>query len=362
MESSIIYKKDSNNNIRYLLVEAVNGQLITTSGILGSENPVIQIKNCQPKNIGKKNETSSEEQAVAEMHALLIKKLDKDYSNTIEEAKEDLVILPMLANEYSKHSKKIKWGVDKVFVQPKLDGMRCLKQGSELISRQNKEITTMNHISSQLPHIADIIDGELYLHGEGFQTNMQYIKKYRKGLSERISFHVYDLVLPDLNFEDRYLLLKSILDQEISNHIKLVDTYEIKSEEELKKYHDMFISEGYEGTMVRISKSGYKISGRSSELLKYKDFDDQDIIVKDIIPCKNETDWGEVIFDWPGAKGHRAGDNILGSSTRMSHEQRKEILLNKKNYIGKKAELRFFGLSDTGVPRFPVVVGFRLDK
>ena len=68
---------------------------------------------------------------------------------------------------------------------------------------------------------------------------------------------------------------------------------------------------------------------------------------------------GEVIFDWPGAKGHRHGDNILGSSTRMSHEQRKEILLNKQNYIGKRAELRFFGLSDTGIPRSPVVVGFR---
>ena len=41
---------------------------------------------------------------------------------------------------------------------------------------------------------------------------------------------------------------------------------------------------------------------------------------------------------------------------------REEILANKKDYIGKKAEIRFFEYTDDGLPRFPVCVGIRIDK
>jgi hypothetical protein len=47
---------------------------------------------------------------------------------------------------------------------------------------------------------------------------------------------------------------------------------------------------------------------------------------------------------------------------KFSHAEREEILINKENYIGKKAEIRFFEYTDGGIPRFPVCVGFRLDK
>jgi hypothetical protein len=47
---------------------------------------------------------------------------------------------------------------------------------------------------------------------------------------------------------------------------------------------------------------------------------------------------------------------------KFSHDEREEFLANKINYIDKISEVRFFEYSDTGVPRFPVCVGFRLDK
>ena len=48
--------------------------------------------------------------------------------------------------------------------------------------------------------------------------------------------------------------------------------------------------------------------------------------------------------------------------SKFSKEERREWLINKNKYIGKTAELRFFEFSDTGVPRFPVCIGIRLDK
>ena len=47
---------------------------------------------------------------------------------------------------------------------------------------------------------------------------------------------------------------------------------------------------------------------------------------------------------------------------KFSHAEREEILINKENYIGKTAEIRFFEYTEDGIPRFPVAVGIRLDK
>ena len=240
--------------------------------------------------------------------------------------------------------------------------MRCLKKQSTLKSREGNEILTMDHIASELNHIKDIFDGELYAHGDDFQTNMEYVKKYRKGESEKIKYHVYDMVLTDQPFSTRHALLSAIIHEFKSDNIILVPTYKITSKEELDFYNETFISEGYEGSMIRISKDGYKTNSRSNKLLKVKIFKDLALEVLDIVPCKNKTDWGEVIYKWPGAKGHRCGIDILGSNSKMSHKVKKEILLNKEKYVGKIAEVRFFEYSNTGVPRFPVTHGFRIDK
>ena len=109
--------------------------------------------------------------------------------------------------------------------------------------------------------------------------------------------------------------------------------------------------------MVKISNLGYKSNARISELLKYKQFIDIQLPILDVIPADQRPDWGIPIFYWAGAK-----DNILKSNTKMTHEQRKDLLENKHAYIGSHAEIRFFEYSDEGVPRFPVVVGIRNDR
>lgn len=358
-----IYRKDSKGKIRFLTIEAHLECVYQRSGILGTPNPVTHIKVCKPKNAGKSNATTAEEQAVIEMKALLVKNLKKDYSLTEDLARERVIILPMLAKSYEDHKHKIDWDKDEIFVQPKFDGMRSLSLiNGKIISREGNEIETMDHIRKEIESmdLDYILDGELYVHGENFQTNMTYVKKYKKGLSERIKLHVYDLVDETASFKLRNALLKSITKDK--DNILPVETVQIYSEHELQQWHARFLSDGYEGTMVRIGSSLYKINGRSDGLLKYKDFLDIDLPILDVIPCKVMSEWGEPIYHWPGATGHRMGPDILGSGTKMSHDQRKELLLNKKDYIGKSAKINYFELSDKGVPRFPVTVGINLDR
>lgn len=360
-----IYKKDSKGKIRFLKVSSNQGELIQESGLIDGKS-VTHPSMCKPKNVGKVNETTPTEQAILEAESKIKTKMDGGYFNTIEEAKNEEVILPMLAKDYKKEFKKVTFPC---FIQPKLDGMRCLviiKNGEiKLISRRGKEITTMGHIVKDFKKIIsgeDIIyDGELYAYGESFQRNMELIKKYRKGESELVKLHVYDVIINE-PVKDRLYFLSLMFDgynnlNPLDSSIEQVMDYIIDNEEELKTVHKRFISEGYEGTMVRWGDEGYKVNGRSSNLLKYKDFKDVSLPIKNVIVNDRNPDHGTPIFDWPGAT-----DDILKAGTRLSHKEREDLLTNKDEYIGKIAEVRFFEYSDTGVPRFPVMVGVRLDK
>ena len=98
----------------------------------------------------------------------------------------------------------------------------------------------------------------------------------------------------------------------------------------------------------------YKVNGRSSNLLKYKDFQDIDAVIVDITPAEQRPEWGIPTLEYNG-KRFRAG-------LKYSHEDRKEFLINKDNYIGKIANIRFFEYTDEGLPRFPVMVGIHTDR
>lgn len=344
-----LYKQDLKGNIRYLQAfTGTEGQLVQMSGIVGTENPIVHEKTCKAKNVGRSNETSPAEQAEKELESLVAEKLSEGYFKTVLEAQTIKVILPMLAKDFKKEVKKVKYPC---FAQPKLDGMRALGDTS-LISREGKIIQNLDHIVNVIKTIPHHLDGELYAHGYSFQENMKMIKKYTEGFTEKVSYHVYDLVSTD-SFADRYKALAKA----VKGHpnIKLVPTVVINSEKELQEAHIKFLSEGYEGTIVRHGEAGYLVNGRSSNLLKYKDFIDIACKIVDITPADQRTEWGVPVLELPDGRTFRAG-------MKYSHEDRVDFLKNKDMYIGQIGEIRFFEYTDTGIPRFPVMVGIRLDR
>lgn len=346
-----VYKLDSKGKMRYITIYPEGSTIVQISGLIDG-NPVTNVSQCESKNVGKINSTTPEEQAVLEARAKIKKKLEEGYFRTPEEARTEEYVSPMLAKDFKKESKKVTYPC---YVQPKLDGMRCLKKLKTMTSRDNKPITTLPHIANEILEIADYFDGELYAHGKTFQENMTLIKKYRPGESEQVKFHVYDMVLPNLAFSHRYNLLRAIINTHQPDNIELVPTYRIENKEELDKYHAQFIEEGYEGTMVRWGNEGYKVNGRSSNLLKYKDFLDIACEIVDVEPSEKRPTQGRFTCKLPNGK-------IFGTGMRFNVQQKEEILTNKSEYIGKTAEIRFFEYTDDGLPRFPVCVGVRLDK
>lgn len=349
--NKILYKKDTKGKIRFLNISTNNGELIQESGLIGGKS-VIHSSICTPKNVGRANETNSQEQAISEAESKILKKLDEGYFENLIDAETEEVILPMLAKDFKKEYKKIEWPC---FIQPKLDGMRALySRANGFVSRQGKSIETIQHIN---PNISGkILDGELYAHDKTFQENMSLIKKYREGESEQIRYNVYDLVSAH-PFEDRYRELEMLVGGQ--DNINLVPTYQVNNLDEVQSYHQQFIAKGYEGSIVRWGIDGYKVNGRSSNLLKYKDFIDIVYEVIDVEPSDRNPEQGIVICKGVDNSGHEI---TFGCGMKFSHAEREEILRNKEEYIGKTAEIRFFEFTDDGIPRFPVCYGFRLDK
>lgn len=362
----ILYKKDTKGKTRFLDIMFEDDKLIQISWILGTASPITATKVCKAKNVGRSNATSPQQQAIIEANALYKDKLTKGYFASLEELEEQNwdVLLPMLAKDYNKEKDKIDWNT--VSIQPKLDWMRCLiiiKDGIvKMISRQWKEITTCPHISESMVGWSNeynikniVLDGELYAHGFSFQENMEMVKKYRPWKTDKfVKFHCYDIV-SEKRFRDRFHTEKRITWTFPKETVETVHTMWITTEEGLQKHHAINIEEGYEGSIVRWWNEGYKANGRSSNLLKYKDFLDEAYEVADVEPSDARPSQGVLVLRTASGESFKA-------SLKMSFEERERILRDKLSFIGKMAEIRFFEFTDWGLPRFPVCVGFRLDK
>lgn len=327
-------------------------------------------KQAIPKNVGRSNETTAEEQAQLEAKALWQYKLDRKYSLTPEEAQET-VFLPMLAHDFKKE-KKIEYPV---YVQPKLDGIRTMIWKDEL---EQVHLMSRSGKPYNLPHIANalsdilwpggmVLDGELYKHGTSLQQINSLVKKNKPGLdgSESISFWVFDLyseIHPNLNFEKRLELLKdtfvdSIFGPKASiKQITVVPTELVHSAKDIKELLYQYMQQGFEGCIIRKPDGPYELGHRSHGLLKLKEFQDAEFKVIGAYGGKGKFE-GCVTWICLTEDGKE-----FSCTPRGTLEQKKEWLANKDKYINKMLTIKFQQRSDDNIPIFPVGIGFRLEE
>ena len=136
-------------------------------------------------------------------------------------------------------------------------------------------------------------------------------------------------------------------------NIELVDSYEVQNEEDIIQYHQQFVKDGYEGTMIRDPNSEYKLGKRSKGLQKYKDFIDSEFTIVGFKEGKG-NDAGTVIWKCETESGKTFDVRPTGS-----REMRTLQFQEGEKYIGKKLTVKYQEMTDEGVPRFPVGVSFR---
>jgi len=260
---------------------------------------------------------------------------------------------------------RIDWSKS-VYMQPKLDGVRCLFTKDGAFSRTGKQFMNVQHIEKMLSHFFKacpwtVLDGELYNHDlrNDFEKIISLVRKQKPTDEDRseahkmIQYHVYDYTGRDyMSLEG--LSYKGRLDNLTCSDIycwsvQHVKTRRVKSMKAANDFHAKILAKGYEGSILR-TDTPYK-HGRSWGLMKFKDFHDAEAMIVGYEAGKGkregtigkflmEDDTG-IRFGCPPGKGYTYVD-----MTRM--------LENVHDYIGKEATFTYFERTKAGSYRHPL--------
>ena len=265
-------------------------------------------------------------------------------------------IKAMLAHKYNEDKADYP-----AFIQPKLDGVRCLFTAKGAFSRANNQFMNVEHIEKALkPFFAKnptaILDGELYNHGlkDDFEKIISLVKKRKPTdldkaeATELVQYHVYDIASMTIGtYSTRLSYITTNLTY--TYPICKVETKVVMDFDEAAKYHAKNLKLGYEGSIYRSFSGKYK-GTRSWDLMKFKDFHDAEatIVGYEIGKGKREGTLGKFImqdyegneFGCPPGKGY-------------NYEDLANMLDNIHDYIGQWATFTYFERTKAGSYRHP---------
>lgn len=390
-KSTTLYKLDKRGSVIYWTIEHDGNSYWTTTGLhpdgkATTTKPTV----CKGKNIGRANETTDAEQTELEVASKIKKQKDQGYSESIPSSRRFDV---SLAAKYVDRKEKGKLDFPYVY-QPKLDGLRCYIGKEEdgnlhARSRNHKEYVSVPHILEdpvvtmlfdRWPEL--VLDGELYNHElkSNFNKIVSIVRKTKpsdEDIAESarlIKFNCFDCYFgnePELKYMERNGMLidaASEVDGEdsplvfvSSAGITSADNAEnefLDTEEQTEAKIREYIELGYEGIMLK--KDVPYFFGRSSDLLKYKFFKDEEFKLVDIEEGKGNLKGVASIAWLEDKRGVKFKAGVTGTQ-----EYARDLLRNKDKYIGKMATVKYQDLTPEGedgkggVPRFGKMTAIR---
>ncbi len=268
-----------------------------------------------------------------------------------------------------KFQKKRIANFEEVAVEPKLDGIRyfaIVENGSvQFFTRSGKIFPNIDPtICNDLLKLGDgCYDGELM--GDDFVSLMRQAYRKDPDLSD-VYFAVFDYLpleewksqTPKMSCHYRH---EKLLDKLTDNDIdfkKIVPVERVICDatyEEIRALHDEWVTDGYEGAMIKDLSAPYCF-GRNYSVMKLKAFHDVDLEIKGFTEGagRHRGKLGAVVVDYNGV------DVQVGSG--FSDGLREQVWNDKENFTGRMIEIRYQEVTPDGSLRFPTFVCFRNDR
>jgi len=338
---------------------------------------------CKGKNVGRSNETTGHQQALSECKKKWLDQMSKGYVTKGETS--TVKLLPMLAQKFTDRKKYIQYPCA---VSRKLDGIRMLasanftqgnmlssfSQSSEIVltSRTGKPFMYVDKIREHIKSVYNvfgydlILDGELYSHNLPFSVISGAIRstKQKSESDHLLEYWIFDIVDTTRSYKTRAQILKDIQDwyvekYPIGERVLQFELYElVEKENELSRYHDEYVNDGFEGLIIRNLEGKYLLEKRSNDLQKYKSFEDAEF---EIVGFKlgTGTEEGAIIFVCG------VGDQTFDVRPRGSIGERIEKAKRGNSFIGKKLTVRYqpsvkqSDVDKNELPRFPIGIEVR---
>lgn len=394
MNQDYLISKDSKGKIRVVNIsydwdKDLNGYVIRrfTSQYGGkiTTQPIILVD--KGKGIGKARRTVSE-QAKLEYDSRVNKYMDKGYKKLPKSidlyTKEELDALlpeettdsegnlkPMLAKDFHDVATSVlekQWW----YASRKIDGVRCLmfvKDGEiHTSSRGGKNYDNSTYHITCNPKLKKfmldnptlILDGELYVHGYSLQTlsGLARLKKETDKCDE-LQYYIYDVVDTNKTFEERLEILDHIKDElqldfdpnkTFENgdlQIQMVPHIKVEGWVQIKKTHDSYVKEGFEGAVIRRPDKKYGVNKRTNDMVKVKEYQDGEF---KIIGFSEGLRPEDMVFVCVTEDGKEFEAKPIGP-----RELKHEYLERMSEIVGKMATVKYFSFSDGGTPTQPVL-------
>ncbi len=255
-----------------------------------------------------------------------------------------------------------KWGSEGI-IQPKLDGDRCRaiidSEGcATLLSSEENIIVSVPHINSALEalHLRNVeLDGELYSHGIPHEDIHSIVSREVNIHPdfEIMEYHVFDIVNSKCQVE-RTLELRE-LDIE-SSYVKKVGANVVYSFDEVMSNYDNYISNGYEGFVLRHMDGLYQRK-RYTGMMKFKPKKEDAYI---IVGYQQEVDQYGNPKESLGALICQGDDMTrfnVGTGPALTRDERIKLWTIRDSLPGRIATVKYQHITTAGkVPRFPVLL------
>jgi DNA ligase-1 len=278
----------------------------------------------------------------------------ENYLTTMDEqtpTQQQPKMSPMLAKTYE-NGKHLNFPL---YIQPKIDGLRCLAHPDGLFSRTGCVFLGLDLIKNDLKEYFEknrgcVVDGELYSCEIPFEELSGYCRRKKEIPSGKgVVFHVFDVITPtEMAFEARLKFLPKETD-----NIKIVQTKEIKKKIEIEENLEKYIGEGHEGIILRNKDSIYRVGHRSWDLQKYKLFQEEEFVITGFTEGKGREK-GLVIWECQTDDG-----KTFNARPEGTHDDRRIMFQNAEEQVGKRITIVFQEYTHDKVPRFPVAKAIR---
>lgn len=292
------------------------------------------------------------------------------------------IIKPMLAKQSEKVTNtKI---FDKAWLgSRKINGTRCLMywdgENIQTASRGGEHYNAATSHLREHPALREIfqcnptliLDGELYKHGKSLQQISGAARMEKNAYDcDWLEYWIYDCIhLDELDTKaaDRLAWLKSLADtyefgfdpykewEEGDLQIQFVPQEEVSGWNNMKKLHDSYVSEGFEGLVIRDPSKPYKPNGRTNDMIKIKQYIDETFkVVGYELGLRGSEDMCFIceMEDGRTFKAMPLGDRSVKAEYIDNFEEK---------YNGHLGDCKYFELSDEGIPCQPKFLAFRFD-
>ena len=334
------------------------------------------------KNIGKKNETNVLTQALISARSKYLKKKETTSNNRY---------YPVAVHKYEDTPRAVKNKIIyPVAVQRKINGGRVvsyISDGVVMYTRKLKNIDGNQHIADELrivfSTVKDIypnlyLDGEFYKHGLSLQEISGKMRRSEQvSNNELLEYHLFDLFFPtnvSLSFNDRNTILRhifTIIEPLNLQYIKRVETYIANDIKEENKLYELFLTEQYEGSMLKNLHAPYEFSKnkeiRTYQMRKRKPRYSDEYKIVGYTQGDQGKDIGAIIWILQTPETKKSKSIVFTSiPIGITNEERYKLFndmteeIFNNNYKGKMMTVEYDELSEAGVPLRAKATGIRL--